>query len=157
MELVNQLSELFLSAVPTVILVFLFYFFLRWSFFGPMERVLQERASRIEGARRDRESLHAAAQEKERLYQEALRKVRAEVIAEQEAARRAALDERSAAIQQARTRASEEIHVARQRVAAEREAAEAELEASIQQLAEEIARAVLERRPLPASLASEVQ
>jgi F0F1-type ATP synthase membrane subunit b/b' len=143
MGLIDQLSGLFLAAVPTVIVVFLFFLFLRWSFFGPIERVLHERASRIEGARKDRDSLHAAAQEKDRAYREALRKARAEIFTEQEAARRVALDERSAVVQQARAAANEEIHAARTRIAAEREAARNELEASSRQLAEQIASAVL--------------
>jgi F-type H+-transporting ATPase subunit b len=152
MDLLNQLGELFLAAVPTVLIVFLFYLFLRWSFFGPMGRVLAERASRIEGARKDRASFHAAGQEKERAYREALRKARTEIFAEQEAARRVMLEERSAAVQQARTRASAEIQTARTRIAAEQEAARGELEASSRQLADEIARAVLERRPLSSPL-----
>ena len=62
MEIFSQLGELFLAAVPTVIVVFLFYLFLKWSFFGPIERVLHERAARIEGAQKEREAFHAAAQ-----------------------------------------------------------------------------------------------
>ena len=38
-QIAGQLGQLFLAAVPTVIIVFLFYFFLKWSFFGPIERV----------------------------------------------------------------------------------------------------------------------
>jgi len=49
-EIVNQLGELFLAAVPTVIIVFLFYLFMRWSFFQPMERVLSERRKRARKA-----------------------------------------------------------------------------------------------------------
>ena len=143
MELFNQLKGLFLAAVPTVIAVFLFFLLLRWSFFVPIQRILKERASRIEGSQKDREKLQAATQEKERAYQEALRKARAEIFTEQEAARRVALDERGAAVQQARAAATEEIQTARKRIAGEREAARAELETSSQQLAEQIASAVL--------------
>lgn len=150
-QIVNQLGELFLAAVPTVIVVFLFYLFLKWSFFGPIERVLHERAAKIEGAHKERESLHAAAQEKDRAYREALRKARLEILAEQEAARRVVLDERSAMVQQARVAATEEIHAARKRIGAEMAAARGDLEASSKQLAEQIARAVLEPRP-PSSL-----
>ena len=56
MEIVNQLGELFLAAVPTVIIVFLFYLFMRWSFFKPMQRVLAERHKRAEGARTEAEA-----------------------------------------------------------------------------------------------------
>lgn len=148
MEIVHQLGELFLAAVPTVIFVFLFYIFLRWSFFGPITRVMAERHARIEGARRYAESVHATAQEKARAYQETLRKTRAEIFGEQEAARRAALEERSAAIQKARSHANDEIQMAKKRIAAEIEAARGELAASGQQLAEQIVRSILEQQPL---------
>jgi F-type H+-transporting ATPase subunit b len=144
MDILKQLGDLFLAAVPTVIIVFLFYLFLRWAFFGPIERVVQERGRRIEGARREAEELRKNAQEKSRAYQEALRKARAELFREQEAARRVALDERGAAIQEARKRANEAIQEAKGRIRAEIEAARAELDISSVQLAEEIARTILQ-------------
>lgn len=154
MEILNQLGELFLAAIPTVVLVFLFYLFLRWSFFVPIERVVAERSRRIEGAKHEAEELRKQAQEKGRAYQDALREARGEIFREQEAARRAALDERSAAIQQARSRANQDVQAAKRRIEAEIEAARAELDTSSTQLAEEIARTILESqrqtRPRPA-------
>ena len=79
MEILKQLGDLFLAAVPTAVFVFLFYLFLRWSFFGPIERVVRERDRRIEGARREAEELRKSAQEKSHAYQDALRKARAEL------------------------------------------------------------------------------
>jgi F0F1-type ATP synthase membrane subunit b/b' len=144
MEILKQLGDLFLAAVPTAIIVFLFYLFLRWSFFGPIERVVAERGRRIEGARREAEELRKTVQEKSRAYQEALRNARAELFREQEAARRVALDERSKAIQQARQLANEEVQSAKKRIRVEIEAARAELEISSTHLAEEIARTILQ-------------
>ena len=80
MEIFNQLGALFLAAVPTVIIVFLFYLFMSWSFFKPMERVLVERRKRAEGARVEAEAIRAAAQEKPRAYNEALKKARVEIF-----------------------------------------------------------------------------
>jgi len=144
MEILKQLGDLFLAALPTAVIVFLFYLFMRWSFFGPIERVVGERAKRIEGARHEAAELRKKGQEKSHAYQEALRKARGEVFREQEGMRRAALDERGAAIQQARQRANEEIQSAKKRIQAEIEAARAELDVSSSQLAKEIARAILE-------------
>jgi len=144
MDLLHQLGGLFLAAVPTAILVFLFYFFLRWGFFRPLLQVLAQRQARIEGSRKDAESLAAAAQEKQRAYREALRKARTDVFAEQESARRVVLEERGKLIRQARTRAGEEVQAAKARLANEIEAARQALDASAQQLAEEVARAILE-------------
>ena len=154
MEILKQLGDLFLAAVPTASIVFLFYLFLRWSFFGPIERVVAERSRRIEGARRAADELRKTAHEKSRAYQEALRNARAELFREQEAARRVALDERGKAIQQARQLANEEVQSAKKRIRAEIEAARAELEISSTHLAEEIARTILQpqrqMRPRPA-------
>jgi F0F1-type ATP synthase membrane subunit b/b' len=88
--------------------------------------------------------LRKQAQEKSRAYQDAMRDARGEIFREQEAARRVALDERSAAIQQARSQANQEIQAAKRRIKAEIEAARAELDTSSTQLAEEIARTILE-------------
>jgi F-type H+-transporting ATPase subunit b len=144
MDLVRQLGDLFLAAVPTAILVFLFYLFLRWSFFQPLLKVLAERQTRIEGSRKEAESLAAAAQEKQRAYREALRKARSEIFAEQEAARRASLDERANVIRLARSRANEEVQAAKARLAQEIAAASKALETSGEELAEEVAQSILE-------------
>jgi F-type H+-transporting ATPase subunit b len=144
MDLLHQLGDLFLAAVPTAILLFLFYFILRRAFFLPLLQVMAKREALIEGSRKESESLAAAAQEKHRAYREALRKGRAEVFAEQESARRAALDERGKVIRQARAEANDQVQAAKARLANEIEAARKELDASGQQLAEEVARAILE-------------
>ena len=49
-EIVHQLGELFLQAVPTVLIVFLFYLILRSVFFAPLLRVMAERDARTSGA-----------------------------------------------------------------------------------------------------------
>jgi F0F1-type ATP synthase membrane subunit b/b' len=146
-EIFSQLGDLFLSAVPTVIIVLLFYFFLRWSFFGPLERVLAERHKRAEGARQEAEAARAAVREKLRVYNDALRKARAEIFAEQEAIRNRVLDERQAAINAARLAEQLDLQAAKKVLAAEVEAARAQLEQSSAVLAGEIAEAILAGRP----------
>jgi F0F1-type ATP synthase membrane subunit b/b' len=142
-EIVNQLGELFLAAVPTVIIVFLFYLFLRWSFFTPIERVLAERHKRAEGARADAEASRAAAHEKQRVYNETLKKARAEVFTEQESLRRRALDERQGTITHAREAAQTALQEAKKGIEADVKAARAELESSSDSLANDIAEAIL--------------
>ena len=56
MEVLRQLGDLFVQAIPTAIIVFLFYLFLRWAFFTPIERVMAEREARTEGARAEAEA-----------------------------------------------------------------------------------------------------
>jgi F0F1-type ATP synthase membrane subunit b/b' len=146
-EILSQLGELFLAAVPTVILVFLFYLFLRWSFFAPMERVLSERHKRAEGARQEAEASRVAVHEKLRAYSDALRKARGEMFVEQEAARRRVLEERQAAVTSARLAAQQELQAAKKALAADVEAARAQLEQSSGILAGEIAEAILTGGP----------
>src|SRR5258708_13214970 len=93
-------------------LVFLFYLFLRWSFFGPLERVLSERHKRAVGARQEAEASRVAVQEKLRAYNEALRKARGEIFVEQETVRRRVLDERQASVTAARSAAQQELQAA---------------------------------------------
>ena len=143
MEIVNQLGELFLAAVPTVIIVFLFYIFMRWSFFGPMERVLSERHKRADGARIEAEASRVATHEKQRLYNEAVKKARTEVFAEQEIQRRRTLDERQATINTARANAQVALQEAKKGIAADIKAARAEMERSKDNLANDIAEAIL--------------
>jgi len=142
-EIVNQLGELFLAAVPTVIIVFLFYLFMRWSFFRPMERVLSERRKRAEGARVEAEASRVTAHEKLRTYTEAMKKARAEIFTTQEVQRRRTLEERQATINAARATAQSALQEAKKGIVEDVKAARAELEQSKDSLASEIAEAIL--------------
>jgi F-type H+-transporting ATPase subunit b len=146
-EILRQLGDLFLQAVPTVLIVFLFYLFLRTNFFKPLERVLHERQERTVGAQRAAETSQAASQEKIRAYQEALKKARAEVYAEQDAARRKLLEERSAQLREARNRATEEVRAAKEHIQEEMARERQKLEPASSQLAADIVRMILERPP----------
>jgi F-type H+-transporting ATPase subunit b len=155
--IVGQLGELFLQAVPTVLIILLFYFILRAIFFKPLLQVMAERDSRTAGAQKAAEAAQAAATEKVRQYRHALKQARAQVYAEQEAARKQLLDERAAQLKEARTKASKEVTVAKERVAGELAAERRNLEASIMQLSAEIARRILQTAPRPGAPAREAR
>jgi F-type H+-transporting ATPase subunit b len=150
-EIVHQLGELFLQAVPTVLTVLAFYLILRSLFFRPLLQVMAERESRTAGARKAAEAAQAAAAEKVKQYQDALRQARARVYAEQEAARKKLLDERAALLKAARARAADEVKAAKELVAKELAAARRDIEATIAQLSAEIARRLLQFPPRPGS------
>src|SRR5258708_37672300 len=101
-EIVHQLGELFLQAVPTVLIVLAFYLILRALFFKPLLAVMAERDARTGGARKAAAAAEAAAAEKVKQDQEALKKARAEVDGEAEAARKKVRDERAALRKKAR-------------------------------------------------------
>ncbi len=149
--IVHQLGELFLQAVPTVLIILLFYIILRGVFFKPLLAVIAERDARTAGAQKAAEAAQAAAAEKIKQYQDALRQARGQVYAEQEAARKRLLDERAAQIKEARVKAAAEVNAAKARVAAELAAARREIESTVAQLAAEIARRILQVPPRPSA------
>jgi F-type H+-transporting ATPase subunit b len=156
-EIVLQLGELFLQAVPTILIVLAFYLMLRALFFKPLLEVMAERDARTAGARKAAATAEAAAAEKGKQYQEALRQARAQVYAEQEAARKKLLDERAALLKEVRNKAAAEVAAGKERVAKELAAALQELKASVGQLATEIARRVLQIAPRPGGPAREAR
>jgi F0F1-type ATP synthase membrane subunit b/b' len=145
MEILRQLGNLFLQAVPTVIIVFVFYLFMRWAFFTPIQKAMAEREAKIEGARKDAAAVQAAANQDLQNYDEALKKARAEIYAEQEQARQAILQERSKNLKAMRTLAQKEVAEGKKKIEAEMAAARKEIEASAPAMAAEIARSVLEK------------
>jgi F-type H+-transporting ATPase subunit b len=144
MDILHQLGELFLQAVPTVIIVFLFYLFMRWAFFTPIQKAMAERGAKIEGARRDAAVVEEAARRDLDNYNEALRKARAEIYAEQEAARQAILEERAKNLKAMRSLARKEVEEAKKKIAAELAGARTELERRTPELAGEIVHNILE-------------
>ncbi|HTT32597.1 MAG TPA: ATP synthase F0 subunit B [Methylomirabilota bacterium] len=153
----HQLGELFLGAVPTVLVILLFYLILRALFFKPLLRVMAERDQQTAGAQKAAEAAQAAAAEKVKQYQEALKQARGQVYAEQEAARKKLLDERAARLKDARSKAAGEVGVAKERVEKEVAAAQRDVAAMAAQLAAEIARRMLEMRPRPGAPAGEAR
>lgn len=156
-EIVRQLGELFLQAVPTVLTVLAFYLILRSLFFKPLLQVMAERESRTAGAQKAAEAAQAAAAEKVRQYQDALRQARAQVYGEQEAARKKLLDERASLLRDARARATAEVAAGKDRVAKELAVARRDVEATAGQLAAEIARRFLQIPPRPGPPAREAR
>ncbi len=148
-DLVHQIGELFLRAVPVALIVLLFYAIMRSVFFRPLLKVMAERDARTQGAQKAAEAAQSAAAEKIKQYQEALKQARAKVYAEQEAERRRLLDERAAFLKEARTKATAEVNSAKERVAGEFASAKKELEATTTQLAAEITRRILQTPPSP--------
>jgi F-type H+-transporting ATPase subunit b len=153
----HQLGELFLGAAPTVLLILLFYFILRALFFQPLLKVMAEREARTVGAQKAAEAAQAAAAEKVKQYQEALKQARGKVYAEQEAARKKFLDERAAQLKDARNKAAAEVGAAKERIAAELAAARGDVESTVAQLSAEIARRLLQTPPRPSAPAREAR
>jgi F-type H+-transporting ATPase subunit b len=140
----RQLGELLLGAVPTVILLALLYVLYATIVHKPLRRVLDERRSKTEGAVEKSRADIAAAEARTSEYEQRLREARATVFRAQEARRKAALDARTAAMNEARHKAQAQVQAAKADIQTDRDAAQGGLQAEAQTLAEEIMRRVLQ-------------
>jgi len=143
-QTLRQLGELLLGAVPTVILLAVLYALYATIVHRPLQRVLEERRSKTEGAVEKSRADIAAAEARTSEYEQRLREARATVFRAQEARRKAALDARTAALNKARSDAQAQVQAAKADIQKDREAAQGGLQAEAQTLAEEIIRRVLE-------------
>jgi F-type H+-transporting ATPase subunit b len=143
-QTLNQLGELLLGAVPTVILLAFLYALYTAIVHKPLRRVLEERRSKTEGAVEKSKADIAAADARTSEYEQRLREARAAVFRAQEARRQAALQARSNAVSEARTRAQAEVQAAKAGIESDRAAAEKGLLGEAEALAREIMRRVLE-------------
>jgi F-type H+-transporting ATPase subunit b len=143
-QTLRQLGELLLGAVPTVILLALLYALYTVIVHNPLGRVLEERRSKTEGAVEKSRADIAAAEARTSEYEQRLREARAKVFHAQEARRKAALDARTLALNEARNHAQAQVQAAKADIQNDREAAQASLQGEAQTLAAEIIRRVLE-------------
>jgi F-type H+-transporting ATPase subunit b len=143
-QTLRQLGELLLGAVPTVILLALLYVIYTVIVHKPLQRVLEERRSKTEGAVEKSRADIAAAEARTTEYEQRLREARATLFRAQETRRKAAVDARSAALTQARAKAQAQVQAAKADIEKDREAAQGGLQAEAQTLAIEIMRRVLE-------------
>jgi F-type H+-transporting ATPase subunit b len=143
-QTLQQLGELLLGSVPTVILLTLLYAIYTLVVHKPLRRVLAERRSKTEGAVEQSRADIAAAEARTAEYEQKLREARAAVFRAQEARRKAALDARTAALHEARNQAQAQVQAAKADIEKDRAAAQEGLRGEAQELANEIMRRVLE-------------
>ena len=143
-QTLRQLGELLLGSIPTVILLALLYALYAAIVHKPLRRVLEERRSKTEGAVEKSRADIAAAEARTSEYEQRLREARATVFRAQEARRKAVLDARTAALNEARTKAQAQVQAAKADIQKDRDAAQSGLQKEVQALAAEIMRRVLE-------------
>jgi len=143
-QTLHQLGELLLGAVPTVILLALLYALYTSIVHKPLQRVLDERRSKTEGAVEKSRADIAAAEARTAEYEQKLREARAAVFRAQEAKRQAAVQARATAVAEARNRAQAQVQAAKKDIEKDREAAQQGLHGEAASLAEEIVRRVLQ-------------
>jgi F-type H+-transporting ATPase subunit b len=143
-QTLQQLGELLLGAVPTVILLALLYALYATIVHKPLQRVLAERRSKTEGAVEKSRADIAASEARTAEYEQRLREARAAAFRAQEAKRQAVVQARTAALNDARSKAQAQVQAAKNDIESDRAAAQAGLPADAAALAQEIVRRVLQ-------------
>lgn len=143
-QTLQQLGELLLGAIPTVILLALLYVLYTAIVHRPLRRVLEERRNKTEGAVEKSKADIAAADARTSEYEQKLREARAAVFRAQDAKRQAAMQARTNAVNDARVKAQAQVQTAKADIERDRAAAEKGLQSEAAALAQEIVRRVLE-------------
>jgi F-type H+-transporting ATPase subunit b len=143
-QTLEQLGELLLGSVPTVIMLALLYALYTTIVHKPLGRVLAERRSKTEGAVEKSKADIAAADARTSEYEQKLREARAALFRAQEARRQAALQARANAVNEARSKAQAHVQSAKTDIESDRAAAEKGLQGEAAALAQEIVRRVLQ-------------
>ena len=142
-QTLQQLGELLLGSVPTIILLTVLYVLYTTIVHKPLRRVLEQRRSKTEGAVEKSRADIAAAEARTAEYEQKLRAARAAVFRAQEARRQAALQARTQAVNEARGKAQAQVSGAKVEIEKDRTVAEKGLQAEAAGLAREIVRRVL--------------
>jgi F-type H+-transporting ATPase subunit b len=145
-QTLQALGGILLQAIPTICLLLIVHFYLKFVFFRPLREVLDKRRAATEGARESAAAMLQKASEKADVLEAALRKARDEIYQENEATRRKWVDEQTSRLEEARRQSRELIHKAKQDLDAQAAVAKKSLEATAETLAEEITRSLLARR-----------
>lgn len=144
-EILHQLAELLLKAIPTFVLVVLLHFYLKFVFFKPLAKVLQQRYEATEGARKAAEASMERAAAKTKEYEAAMRAARSEIYQTQAQLHKELQEREAGELAQARKQADAAIQQARAALAQDVEAAKAGLARESEALADQIAAAILRR------------
>ena len=145
-SILQALGGILLRALPTFILVILLHFYLKYMFFGPLEKVLHRRYELTEGAWAAAEQSLQRAAAKIEEYESALRAARAEVFQGQEDTHRQLQSEHDEAVRRARSEAEAAIQQAKAELKSDVESAKRDLQSQSETLAEQITGAILAGR-----------
>ena len=143
MEILNQLGNLALGSVPTIILFLLLIGAYAFLVRRPLERTLAERRARTIGAVEQARGAISAAEAETTAYENKLRAARAEIASLREGRLKEWQQKRELALAGARAKAQEHIGVARKEIEVSSSAARKQIEDATDMLSEQIVRAVL--------------
>lgn len=149
MDILQQLGELLLASIPTIICFLVLWTAYRQIVHKKLERVLAERHARTEGAIREAQSEISRAEARTAEYEQRLRDARAVIYKSQDARRRQIMEKRSAALAEARQHADEMVKNARAALEKDVKEARSSLERQADTLADQVIASIL--RPVAAT------
>ena len=143
MDIFQELGDLVLGSVPTMIffiaLVAAYGVLVR----GPLDKVLAERRARTTGAVEQARGAIAAAEAETTVYEDKLRSAKAEIFAMREQRLAILQAERDATLKQVRETSTQQVELARKSIEADGLRARAQVEAASGDLAARVLAAVL--------------
>ncbi len=142
-EILRQLGELLLAAIPTVVVFIILFLAYRLIVHRRLVAVLDERRARTAGAVEKANADIAAAEARTAEYEQRLRDARLSIFKKQEARRQQSLQARAAAVAEARAAADARVKAARTSLEQDVKDAKVKLEAESEALAAQIIRTVL--------------
>jgi len=142
----HDLGVIILNGLPTFFLVLVLAACVKYLYLKPLEKVLAERFSLTEGARKAADESLKKADSKIAEYEAALAKARGEIYADQSEFLRKLHDEQSERAKEARAEADRKIAAAKESILKEADTARQNLNAQSDALAAQIAEAILTRR-----------
>ena len=142
-EILRQLGELLLAAIPTVVVFLVLFFAYKLIVHKPLVAVLDERRARTQGAVEKANADIAAAEARTAEYEQRLRDARLSIFKKLEARRQQWLQARTAAVAEARVAAETRVKAARAALEQDVEQAKVTLQSESETLANQIIRTVL--------------
>jgi F-type H+-transporting ATPase subunit b len=142
-QILNQLGELVLGSVPTMVLFILLVAAYGFLVRRPLDRILAERRARTSGALEQARNAIAAAEAETAAYEEKLRAAKAEIFQARDQKLKQWNAEREAALAQVRHHMQERVRGARQEIEHSAQEARLQIAAMSDELSSLVLNAVL--------------
>ena len=141
--ILRQIGELLVSSIPTIIALLIVWAGYRFIVYGKLKQVLEQRRALTQGAVERAQKEIAAAEQRTLEYEQRVREARTQIFRAQQANRQRIMEERNAALAEARKQAGETARQARTALEKDMAAAKATLEQQADVLADRVIETVL--------------
>jgi len=141
--ILRQIGELLVNSIPTIISVLILWTAYTFLVHNKLRQVLEQRHALTEGAIERAQQEIAIAEKRTAEYEQRVREARSQIYKTQQANRQRVMDERNAALADARKNAGEMVKKARTALEKDTVAAKASLEQHANVLADQVIASVL--------------